>query len=184
MKLDIFKSIFCKKTQKQSDQSKSIVQNKKLENKIEQNGKQFSTLFFTFYYPYSGEYDTIEYDIIQIKRKDDTIKCIAKLSKKSIQTYHHLKVDFLKQIIIFPFNQLNKIKALYFDKDRNIYYNKTWISILDFEIPYCAFTASLDEDANITQLHDYIKQKISYISNNAIKQICTPQTAYEHLFNK
>lgn len=121
-----------------------------------------SVLFFTFFLPFQG-FRTISYDIIQVKRKNDSIKCIAKIQSESKEIINrcNLKIDFLKDVVIFSFNQLNKLNFLYSD-DKNIETAKKTTQIPFNLFPSGYFVVTLDQSLDVKAMKVLLEQEINY----------------------
>ena len=130
----------------------------------EQNNVQTknSVLFFTFFLPFQG-FHTISYDIIQVKRKDDSIKCIAKIQSESkeIIDRRNLKIDFIKDVVIFSFNQLNKLNFLYND-EKNVETAKKITQIPFNLFPSGCFVVTLDQPFDVKTMKVLLEQEINY----------------------
>lgn len=121
-----------------------------------------SVLFFTFFLPFQG-FHTISYDIIQVKRKNDNIKCIAKIQSESKEVINrcHLKIDFLKDVVIFSFNQLNKLIFLYSD-DKNVEAAKKITQVPFNLFPSGCFVVTLDQSFDVKTMKILLEQEINY----------------------
>lgn len=166
-------NLFLKQKKKSSEQQlkDSSVNENKIEFNTQVNNCVNTTLklYFTIVDLY-GNMMELSYDILQVKIKQNTLKCICKINK-DIENFSQIKNDFLNDIVVFPLSELNKYKFLYETSDNTLsvntpvdksYYNKT------AGIVY----VSMNSDANLKlmrkKLCKIVQQNTSYLLQKLI----------------
>lgn len=159
---NIFKNLFSiKTTDNIDDKNKQTIVEQINDNQQENN----STSKLIFVFCLQNGCLQIEYDVVQFKRKDDTIKCIAKITEKSKNRLKQsdISIDFIKDVIIFPFNQLNKFNLVYL-KDNIITHKNDYSSRM---MPIGCFFVVMDQTIFDFQLMDlWLEQQIDYITTS------------------
>lgn len=132
-------------------------------NNEDNSNTDFSYLIFTFRLPHISNCQ-VQYNIIQYKRKDNTVKCIAKLTdeSKTFLEKNKIHINFIKQVIIFSFNKLNKFNFIYYNSELDFYSTSKQLQNAYYYMPVGCFMVTLDQPCDHQLMDWFVREQLNY----------------------